>query len=69
MASGVFSLAMRSFVVFLNLMPLYLMNFEINEWLDNEVDRKMIKLIFNVISVLNQIAYFYGTFKRPKVIP
>ena len=69
MAGSLFSVAMRSFVVFLNLMPLYLMNYELNEWLENEVDRKMIKIIFNVLEALNLTAYFYGTFRRPKVIP
>ena len=33
--SFAFIWSMRVFVVLLNVMPLYLMNYEINEWTDN----------------------------------
>ena len=69
MAGSVFATLMRAFVVCLNLMPLYLMNYELNEWLENETDKKMVKIIFNTLLALNLLSYGVGTFKRPKVIP
>ena len=69
MISGVFILAMRLVVVILNAMPLYLMNYEMNEWMPNKVDCKLIKVLFNGLVFMTLLSYAVATFKRPKVIP
>ena len=60
---------MRFVVVFLNLMPLYLMNYEMNEWIENKADVKTVKVLFNFLVAMCLLSYAVATFKRPKVIP
>lgn len=69
MISGVFILAMRLVVVGLNAMPFYLMNFEMNEWMTNKVDLKLVKVLFNFLIFMTLLSYSVATFKKPKVIP
>ena len=69
MISGFFIFAMRFVVVVLNVMPLYLMNYELNEWMTNKVDCKLVKVLFNGLVFMTLLSYAVATFKRPKVIP
>ena len=69
MISNVFIFSMRFIVVLLNAMPIYLMNYEINEWLKNKVDCKLVKVLFNFLVFMTLLSYAMATFKRPKVIP
>ena len=69
MISGVFILVMRIVVVILNAMPVYLMNYEMNEWMPNKVDCKLIKVLFNSLVFMTLLSYAMATFKKPKVIP
>ena len=69
MMSGVFIFAMRFVVIILNAMPVYLMNYEINEWMTNKVDCKLVKVLFNGFVFMTLLSYAMATFKRPKVIP
>ena len=67
--SSVFIWGMRLVVILLNVMPLYLMNYEMNEWLENKADLKMLKVLFNFLVAMTVLSYAVATFKRPKVIP
>mgnify|MGYP007082946944 CR=1 FL=1 len=69
MISGVFIFAMRLIVVVLNAMPVYLMNCEMNEWMTNKVDLKLVKVLFNTLVGMTLLSYAVASFKRPKVIP
>ena len=69
MISGIFIFVMRFVVVVLNAMPVYLMNYEINEWMTNRVDCKLVKVLFNYFVFMTLLSYGVATFKRPKVIP
>ena len=46
---------MRFVVVMLNVMPLYLMNYELNEWMTNKVDCKLVKVLFKQHALLVRI--------------
>ena len=67
--TNIFIWSMRLVVVLLNAMPVYLMNCEINEWLDNKTDVKMFKVLFNFLVAMTLLSYSVATLKRPKVIP
>lgn len=67
--SGLFIWAMRLIVVLLNAMPFYLMNYEMNEWMENKTDVRLIKILFNFAVIMTLWSYFVASFKRPKVIP
>jgi hypothetical protein len=67
--SPVFVWSMRLFVTMLNMMPLYLMNVELNEWTENKAHLRVTKLMFNLLVSLTLIAYFVASFARPAVIP
>ena len=69
MISGAFIFAMRFVVVALNAMPVYLMNYEMNEWMTNKVDCKLVKVLFNFLVFMTLLSYAVATFKKPKVIP
>ena len=69
MISGIFIMVMRLVVVILNAMPVYLMNFEMNEWMTNKVDLKLYKVLFNFLVFMTLLSYAVATFKKPKVIP
>ena len=69
MISGIFIFVMRLVVVGLNVMPAYLMNFEMNEWMTNKVDLKLVKVLFNFLVFMTLLSYAVATFKRVKVIP
>ena len=67
--TSLFIWMMRIVVVFLNAMPLYLMNYEMNEWIENKADVKTVKVLFNFLVMMCLLSYGVATFKRPKVIP
>ena len=69
MISGVFIFVMRLVVVILNVMPVYLMNYEMNEWMTNKVDCKLVKVLFNFLVFMTLLSYAVATIKRPQVIP
>ena len=69
MVSGIFINSMRFIVVLLNAMPIYLMNYEMNEWMTNKIDCKLIKVLFNFLVFMTLLSYAMASFKRPKVIP
>jgi ABC-type sulfate transport system permease subunit len=60
---------MRLIVTLLNVMPLYVVNYELNEWWTNMMDKQLIKFIFNVITAMTLISYFVASFVKPPVIP
>ena len=40
-----------------------------NEWLENETDRRLINMLFNIVEFLNLFSYMKGSLKRPRAIP
>ena len=67
--SCAFVWSMRLLVTILNGMPLYVMNFEMNEWVADHMDRRLIKLVFNSLVFMTLLSYFKASFTRPRVIP
>ena len=67
--SAVFIWGMRSVVTILNVMPWYLMNYEMNEWLQNKTNQRLVKIVFNVLIFLCLLSYFQASFLKPAVIP
>ena len=67
--SCAFIWCMRLLVTLLNAMPLYVMNTEMNEWVVDHMDRRLIKIVFNFLTSMTLISYFKASFTRPKVIP
>jgi len=41
----------------------------LNELIENEVDVKLAKALFNFLVGMTLLSYFVASFKRPKVIP
>lgn len=67
--SYAFIWSMRLLVTLLNAMPLYVMNFEMNEWVVDHMDRRLTKIVFNVLVFMTLLSYFKASFTRPRVIP
>ena len=59
---------MRIYVVYLNLMPMYLINYELLNFYDNEFDRLITQYLFNFVEAMNIISYFRASWRRPKTI-
>jgi len=53
---------MRLIVLFLNAMPVYLMTYEMNEWITNDTDRVLAKYVFNTFVVMTLWSYFVASF-------
>jgi len=66
---NLFVWGMRIFVIYLNVMPLYLVNYEILEFFENEMDKTITKYLFNIVMVLNIISYLRASWRKPKQIP
>ena len=69
MISGVFVFVMRLVVLGLNAMPVYVMTYEMNEWMTNKVDQRLVKVLFNFLVFMTLFSYAMASFKKPKVIP
>ena len=69
MKHGFFINGMRLFVCFLNACPLYLANYELNTWIENEMDQRILKLTFNFAIFMALSSYWIASLKRPKQIP
>ncbi len=55
--------------MFLNAMPLYVMNYEMNEWQLNPMDVAVIKAMFNAAVFMTLWSYFVASFVKPALIP
>ena len=42
---------------------------EMNEWMENKTDKKIITYLFNIVVFLNVTSYLKASFQRPKPIP
>ena len=67
--SFAFIWSMRAFVVLLNVMPFYLMNYKINDWTDNAKEQALNKLLFNLLVSMTLLSYGVASFTKPLVIP
>ncbi len=68
-AKNCFVWGMRAVVVILNVMPLYIINYEMLEYYENKMDKKITKVIFNALCFMNLWSYFVASLKRPQAIP
>lgn len=66
---NVFVWGMRIYVIYLNIMPTYLINYELLNFYENEMDRLITQYLFNVIQFLNITSYVRASWRRPKPIP
>jgi hypothetical protein len=69
MKKGIFINGMRFIVCLLNLCPLYLVNYELNEWIPNEMDRYLYKVMLNFSIFMALLSYWTATLKKPRKIP
>ena len=60
---------MRLFVCFLNACPFYVFNYEMNEWIKNETDRYLYKVILNFFLFMALLSYWTASLRRPSKIP
>jgi hypothetical protein len=60
---------MRLIVVFLNVMPVYVMTYEMNEWISNDIDRTVAKYVFNTFVGMTLWSYAIASFVKPAAIP
>ena len=69
MKNGIFVIGMRIAVTSLNLAPFYVVNYELIEWMKNEMDRYILKFLFNFWMTMTLIAYWTACLRKPKPIP
>lgn len=67
--SSLFIWSMRIVVVLLNVMPLYIMNYEMNEWIPNKMEKSLVNFLFNTLVFMTLLSYFIASFVKPQVIP
>lgn len=60
---------MRLFVILLNACPFYVANYEMNEWMTNDMDKFLYKLILNFFLAMALISYFTASLRKPKTMP
>lgn len=64
-----FITVMRIVVVGMNISPLYTMNCEMNEWMPNEQDKRIAKMLFNIFVFINLWAYLSCSYTQPREVP
>ena len=69
MQKSAFIWGMRVFVCFLNACPIYVMNYEMIEYMDNYMDKFLYKLLLNFTIVMALLSYWTACLKSPKPIP
>jgi hypothetical protein len=60
---------MRMFVTFLNICPLYLVNYEMLEYKSNKMDALIYKFLFTSVMALTLVSYFTASIRSSKYIP
>ena len=50
-------------------MPIYLMNFELNEWLEDNRESMLTKMAYNIVASMTLLSYYISSFSKPVVIP
>ena len=69
MKDNLFVLSMRIFVCFLNICPLYVVNQEMIEWITNDTDRIIYKMMLNFTIAGALSSYWTASLRKPKPIP
>lgn len=69
MKDNLFVLSMRIFVCFLNICPLYVVNQEMIEWMTNDTDRIIYKMMLNFSIAGALLSYWTASLRKPKPIP
>lgn len=69
MGGNCFVYSMRAFVTILNLFPMYLVNFEIIEYMEPAINRKICKLLINTVCSMALLSYWIASCKKLTVIP
>jgi len=63
-----FIFAMRAFVTTLNLCPMYVVNTELIEYMEPAMNRKICKLLLNIMCLMALMSYWIASLKKPKLI-
>jgi hypothetical protein len=53
----------------MNVFAFWLMNFEMNEWIENKTDLLILKNFFNILVTMTLVSYMSASFRKPKAIP
>ena len=61
--TGLFINFMRSFVMFLNLTPMFLVNYEMIEYMENDMDKFIYKCILNWFITMSLLSYWIASIK------
>jgi len=69
MKKGIFVFSMRLIVCFLNICPVYVTNYEMNEWMPNEMDRTIYKFLLNWCCGFAVLSYWTASLKKPRQMP
>lgn len=69
MKKGIFVFSMRLIVCFLNICPVYVTNYEMNEWMPNEMDRRIYKFLLNWCCGFAVVSYWTASLKKPRQMP
>lgn len=69
MKKGLFVNGMRIFVCMLNICPFYVANYEMNEYMKNEMDKKLYKFLLNFFLGMALLSYWITSLKKPRAIP
>ena len=69
MKKTAFVYAMRIFVCFLNSCPMYVVTYEMLEYMTNKIDIFIYKLLLNFFCIMALISYWTASLKQSKIIP
>ena len=67
--TGAFINGMRAFVCFLNICPMYTVNFEMIEYMKNDMDKFIYKCMLNFFCGMALLSYWTASLRLPKTIP
>mmetsp|Transcript_5375 Transcript_5375/g.8310 ORF Transcript_5375/g.8310 Transcript_5375/m.8310 type:complete len:83 (+) Transcript_5375:6-254(+) len=63
MGQNSFVYIMRLIVVALNLIPMYSVNYEILEWMENDMDKLVYKFLLNFFIIMSLLSYLTASLK------
>ena len=69
MRKTAFIYSMRLYVCFLNACPIYVVNYEMIEYMPNKMDSYIYKILLNFFCIMALISYWTASLKKSKVIP
>lgn len=55
--------------MFLNILPMYTVNYEMIEYMDNDMDKFILKSLLNFCCTMSMLSYWTASLKQPKDLP